>query len=68
MISNIKTGLSIMKRREFLSAASAFAAAMPAARSMAADASFGEAKLTVGILSDPHLVLPMQKEKGALFK
>ena len=57
-----------MKRREFLSAASAFAAAMPAARSMAADASFGEAKLTVGILSDPHLVLPMQKEKGALFK
>jgi len=62
-----------MKRREFLCAASSFAAAMPAARTLGAktpvaETDLGEAKLIVGIISDPHLSLPLQKEKGVLFK
>ena len=62
----------LMNRREFISASSAFAAMAPNAlmstTKPVADASLGEAKLIVGIISDPHLSLPLQKEKGVLFK
>ena len=63
----------LMNRREFLSASSAFAAMAPNAlmsttKPVTDGASLGEAKLIVGIISDPHLSLPLQKEKGVLFK